>query len=267
MVECLKTPVVKYRGFFDTKNNFMNKALVDIPLAKSIRPSDLMNYAINLNVKRVYTDVNGTIIAKAAALAAMQTKFPVFILGAFDFKGGYRKALESTPPQNGAVYLKTFIQGVETPASIIGFNIAADIQGQIKVGDMVSVYTDSFTAPTNYVWIIVSCNNASLGSIISNLSTTQKDDIYNRLYIEDVHYLIPATNQDQWNESIFRISVNNIGINNTDSFQPLIYKTPYTYLNNVLIMRVSFKATQFIGFSTYIQYASDEVQFILKVKK
>jgi len=245
----------------------MNKASIELPLAKAIRPSDLLNYAINLNVKRVYTDVNGTIIDKALAPVALQVRYPVFILGAFDFKGGYRKALESTPPEVGVKYLKTFINGLNSASEVTGVNIAADIQGQLKVGDIVSVYTDSYTIPNYYVWIIVSANNASIASIMLNLSTTQKDDVYNRLYIEDIHYLTTNTNVNQWNESIYRISINNIGLNNTDSFQPLIYKTPYTFLNNVLIMGVRFKATQFIGFSTYIQYATEDIQFILKVKK
>lgn len=243
------------------------KDVAELTLAKSIRHDGLMNFAINLNVKRVYTDVNGTVINKAVAPVNVQVKFPVFILGSFDFKGGYRKALESCPPESGVKYLKSFINGIDSPSSVMGVNIASNIEGEIKVGDLVSVYTDSFVIPSVYVWIIVSANNASIGSIINNLSSVQKDDIYNRLYIEDVHYLTTNNNVNQWNEPIFKIQLNNLGLGKTDSFQPLIYRTPYTFLNNVLIVKLSFKATQFMGFSTFIQYNTDQIQFVLNVKK
>ena len=239
------------------------KDLAELTLAKSVK-SDLMNFAINVSIKRFFTDINGTIIA---APAALQISYPIFLLGGLDFRGGFKKALESCPPMEGVKYLKSFINGVNTPFEIVGFTGLSDIQGQMKVGDLVSVYVDSYLAPTYLVWIINSVNNASYGSIIDNLSTTQKDDIYNRLYIDELHYYTTNNNNDQWNEPIFVINMNNLGLNKTDSFLPLEAKTPFTFLPNVLAMKLKFKATQFIGLASYMRYGTNQIQMIFKIKK
>lgn len=243
----------------------MKKA--ELILVRSVN-SDFVEHSLNFTIRRFYTDINGTIVDKSTVSAALQTRFPFFILGEFDRQSGYKQFLNAVPPQAGTFYLTSFVAGNSfTPANIVGFSALNDINGKILVGDIVHVYCDDVRNPTYFVWIVQQSQVAALSSIVSNSKTTQKDDKFNRLYIESIHYATTNLNFEQWNEAIVEIRLNNIGLMKTDSLNPMQYETPYTYLNNILILPWKFKVDQYIGLGTYMQYATDSIQFILKMLK
>jgi hypothetical protein len=239
----------------------------ELILARAVN-SDFTEHSLNFNIRRYYTDINGTIVDKSLVSAGLQTRFPFFILGEFDRQGGYKQFLNALPPEAGTYYLTSFVNGNSfTPANIVGFSGINDINGKIGVGDIVHVYCDDVRNPTYFVWIVQQSQLAALSSIVANSKTTQKDDKFNRLYIENVHYTTTNQNFLQWNETIVELRLNNIGLAKTDNINPMTYETPYTYLNNILILPLKFKVDQYLGFGTYMQYATDSIQFILKMLK
>src|SRR5712672_3291926 len=80
-------------------------------------------YTFAVNVKRFYTNVDGSLVAKAAVPAALKLKFPVFMLGDFDRQGGYRIGLQAVPPFPGAFYLLSFVNGAGFGTyNVVGFS-------------------------------------------------------------------------------------------------------------------------------------------------
>jgi hypothetical protein len=248
----------------------MNKLKnAEIQTAKILN-QDFISHSINFTIKRYYTDVNGVIQTKASVPAVLQTKYPFFLFGEFDRQGGYKQGLSAVPPMAGTYYVCTGVNGMGwSTFSVLGFGGINDLQGKLLVGDIVHVYTDSLSAPTYFIWVVQSAAVASLASILANSKTTQKDDKFNRLYIEEINFsALPNTDFIQFKEPITEIRLNNIGLAKTDSINVLgTYETPYTYLRNIIIMPIKFKVDQFIELGSYFVYDSDSIQYLFKMLK
>lgn len=228
------------------------------------------DHSIFMRIKRVYTDVNGNVIAKGAAPVALQVKYPFFLFSEFDREGGYKQSLNFAPPVEGTYYLTSGVIGSNgfTSASVIGFTgFNFSINGHLSVGDIVHVFTDDLNAPNYFVWIIQNAGKLSIASIMANSKTVQKDKVFNRLWVDSVHYTTSNENVPQWSETINETRLDNLGSPRNDSFVPTIDRGPMNYLNNILILRLQFLVDQFIGYSSYILFSTEEIQFIFKMKK
>lgn len=227
----------------------------------------LSRHDIPVNVTRYFTDVNGTVVAKATVPAALQVSYPFFMWGKFDMAGGYRQGLAALPLPNGVVYVRSFVNGMSgDSADVTGVNVLSTIQTRLQVGDIIHVYTDSYTAPTYYIWIVQSDPAAGWGSIVGNTLSTQEDDRFNRLFIDSVVYV--TANVDQWNDPILILRSNNIGMFRTDKINPLYVRVPANnYLNTVLEMGLKFKVDQYLELCSYFQFATDTIQFVFKMLK
>lgn len=242
----------------------------NVALVKEVKKDKLFtDHSIFMRVKRVYTDVLGNVVDKSLVPAALQVSYPVYLFGEFDRMGGYKQALSFVPPVAGTYYVTSGVIGVGfSPASIIGFTgFNSGINSNLTIGDIVHVFTDNLLAPNYFVWIIQNAAKHAIGSIIGNSKTTQADNRFNRLWVENVHYTTSNQNLEQWKEVIHETRVDNLGLPKDDSFSPMIYRTPMTFLNNILVLGLKFFVDQFIGYNTYIQFATEEIQFIFKLKK
>jgi hypothetical protein len=227
-------------------------------------------HTIPLEVRRHYTDVNGVVLAKNDALipAVLQTFYPVFLLGEFDRQGGYPIGLKTKPVANNNIfYLTTFVHGsTGTPQMIVGFNGLNTIQNRIRIGDIVSVYTDSLSAPSIFVWIVVSNNACSIASILGNSETTQNDSRLGSLFVYEINY---KTDVDaQLNEALHFTRFDNIGNAKDNQVQPKgMFRTPNDVQTNLVKMTTSFNIDQFLGINFYMIYACDVLTFDFKIKK
>ncbi len=240
----------------------------EVSLVKNI-DTEFRDHSVAFRIRRIYTDIAGTIVDKSTVPAAIQTSYPINLMGEFDRQGGYKQGLFATPPMVGTYYVTTFVNGANgiTSFSFTGFSILNNIQGQLLVGDIVQLYTDSLTGPSYFIWIIQQATVVSLASIVANTKSTQKDDRFNRLYVKSITYTTSNQNDDQFNESIHMTRLNNIGLALDDTLNPNIYRTPYTYLTGILEIGLGFWADQYLGLNTYIRYATDDIQFVLKLNK
>jgi|SRR6185369_4603407 len=227
---------------------------------------NLIKHSLNINVKRYFTDVNGTIVIPPLAL---QVKYPFFMLGSFDMQGGYKSGIAVCPPEPGTHYLLSFVNGINFGThNIVGFSGLNQVQNFITVGDIVHVYTDDVSNPNYFIWIVQQHSIVSLGSIIRNTATTSADNKFNRLFVDLVKYTTGNTNVDQWNEPIHLTRVNNIGLYRDDSYNPTANRPPSIFLNDILdlIDIKPFMVDQFFGLNTYIRYSTTNIQFIFKLK-
>lgn len=226
----------------------------------------VMNHTIPVKVLRFFTDVDGRIVAKGAVPAALQTRYPVFLLGDFDRQGGYRIASQICPPDATIVYLQTFVHRYNgIPTNIIGFSGFDEITNQLKTGDIVSVYTDSLSAPTYFVWIVVQNDYAAMGSIIGNSESVQNDRRIGQLFIDEINYFV--TDETQYNEVLHYTVFDNIGTYRDNQIQPLLFKTPYVEQQNFITIETDFKLDQYLGINLYMLFANDSLTFNFKLSK
>jgi hypothetical protein len=221
---------------------------------------------IPLLVRKFYTDVNGTVIDKTTAPAALQIKMPVFFLGDFDRMGAYRTALQVVPPVAGCFFLQSFINGSgATVFDIVGVNPFSDIQTQLNPGDMVNVFTDSLTAPNYYVWTVIGGTYASMASIIGNTSSSQQDGRLGQLNVDYINLYVDSTTLQLYQPLNFT-RLFNTGTFRNDSVNPSMFKTPFNKLRNLVTLDTQFIIDQYIGINFYMGYDTDTVQMDLILK-
>jgi hypothetical protein len=226
-------------------------------------------HSIPIEVKKIYTDTLGAVIDKADAIVpvAMQSYFPVFLLGEFDRIGGYAIGQKNKPVAPGVKFIASFVNGATGfPQMIFGFSGANDIQNYIRVGDIVCVYTDDVQNPSVYVWLIVTNNYASIASILGNSKSTQNDSRLGPLRVYEINY---KTDLDaQLNEALHLTRYDNLGTYKDDQIQPKgMFRTPNDVQQNLVRMTVDFNIDQFLGINFYMVYDSDSITFDFKIKR
>jgi len=207
--------------------------------------------SFNLKVRRWVTDVQGLIVNKNTLPQALQVKFPFFMFGKNDMKGGYRTSLSVCPPLNGWQFLTAFINNAPfSTFNITGFQGLSSIQNQILQGDIVQVFTDNIIAPNYFVWMVQTNLSGAMGSL---LESKQKFNINYWNYIVD--------NADQWSEIIFPTNTDGVGLRKSDGFNPLQHRTMDVFLPNILKLTWPFTVENDLALATYMQFACDSIDF------
>lgn len=218
-------------------------------------------WQLSVDIKRFYTNVDGVLLDKAVVPAKFKVAMPVFLLGEFDRQGGYRQGLQACPPNGGLVYMTSFVNGVGFAThSIIGFTGLDQIKDQILPGDICHVFTDSLLLPSIFVWIVQQNSFVSLGSILSNFSSEQKDGRLGQIRLKDC--LFHATSNgvaivDQFSQDWFMVSTDNIGDTHENQIHPAVYISPETYQTGFVKMKLNFDFTQYLGINFYMAFATD----------
>lgn len=225
----------------------------------------MRNHTIQARVKRFFTDVNGTIVAKATVPVGMQCEYPFYLFGDFDRQGGYSIGLRTVPVVNGNAYLMTFVNGHGfTSANIVGFSGANTLQGQLSVGDIVHVFTDSTQNPTFFVWVVIQNNAGSLASIVGNTDTTQRDGLIGPIYLQSFRYT--SDNSFQFDYPFYFIRYTNIATWKSDQVQPMMFKDPFVEQLNFIEVQTEFDLNQYISVGQYFLFDTEEIQFNFKLR-
>jgi len=219
--------------------------------------------AFSIEVKRIYTDVNGTVVDKSAAVSALQSDFPVYMLGEYDRLGAYYSAQKNLPLKSGYDYLNTFVWGYGMPF-FFGFNPLSNIQLYLKPGDIVTVFTDSLTAPNNFVFIVLTSSKRSIASLVANTKTELRDLRNGRISVKALQYF--TDNQPQWYQTLQVLKSDILGDAKSDNIEPYLYQTPKTFEDNFIQIDWNFVLNQYVGINTYMLYATDRLylNFIIK---
>lgn len=244
--------------------------MVDISIKKqTVNPATVLvrNHTIPIQIKKIYSDVDGIVIDKNTIPANLQVRVPVFLLGEFDRLGGYSIGLQNIAPDLNLKYLMTFVNGFgATSANVVGFSGVNTVQQQLKVGDIVTVFTDDILAPSYFIWIVVQNNYSSIASIVGNMKSIQNDRRIGPIIIHEINYR--ADNDLQLGEGLQIVHYSNIGTWKANQIDPLgIYRTPFdvqTGLVRIVVNPVSLD--QYIGINTNMLFASDVLTMDLKIK-
>jgi hypothetical protein len=228
-----------------------------------VNPALMPEHSIPVKIKRYYTDVNGTVVDKAAVSAAMQVKFPVYMLGQFDRNGGFKKSLIAVPPTPGTFYIMTYTVGINAP--FLAFTGANNIKNYLQVGDVVQVYADDVENPNFFCWIIQSANPVSLSSVIANTETTMVDGRIGGLFIREFN--LAVSDDSQYYEPFHFTKMDNIGNLRDDQVQPSMYFSPYTQQTGFLTIETMFKLDQYLGINFYMLYDVDDISLTFKTNK
>lgn len=220
---------------------------------------------VPLLVKKYYTDVNGTVIAKTnpGIPASLQVDFPVFFLGDLDRMGAYRTALKVVPPRSGCNFLQVFTNGAGSTAfDVVGVNPFSDIQVLLNPGDIVCVYSDSLTAPSYYVWIVIQGTYSSISSLIGNTVSSQQDGRIGKLVVDLINLYVDNTTL-QILQPINFTRMFNTGTFRNDSINPSMFKTPFNRLRNFVTLSTNFEIDQYLGLNFYMGFDTDSLQMDL----
>lgn len=236
--------------------------------------------SLQVIVRRIFTDVNGTIIDKSLAPAALQVKYPIYLFNEFDRKGGLFFGNKNLPPVKTSLFIDCFIWGTVNAFSLYGFSGVNDIQTQIKFGDIVFRYTDNYQAPNGFCHIVLSMSNNSLGAIMSDLEIFDLFKLpidvapVEKVFYETVNakYYVTASSLDlqkkQWQQPFIYDKVAKLGeLEQVNKIVPWNFQTPESFDNGFVTPYFTLTLDQYVGIFTYMLYTTDSMEFEIQVKK
>jgi hypothetical protein len=247
------------------KNGRVNHA--ESLLAGQLNDPIFSKHTIGISITRYFTDVDGKILDKTSLAIPnnLKVSYPFWMFGAFDHFGGYQLGNQAAPAHGGSVYLCSFVNGRQTSYSITQFSGFNTIQPKLKIGDIIHVFTDNLTNPTFFIWIVQSCDLTPLASIVANSQSTQQDNRLGQLNIINLKYQTP--NVLQWNQAFNFLFPDNIGDYRTDSYQPLVWRTPQSGFTGTIDIKMKFNIDQYLEIYSYILFSTDSINFTFTVEK
>lgn len=234
-------------------------------------PSNTLQYrhSLPVNVARIFTTVDGTIITKTNPVviaAKMDVSYPVFLLSQFDREGGYSIGQKVVPPLGGAKYLMTFVNGygLTTNQICTPYSPFNTIQSQLKIGDIVQVYTDNLQSPNCFCFIVLTSTTQPMSSILANMSTRQVDNRIMKLYCENV--LFKADFALQLSEPWHYVNIDNLGTYKDNQITYNMFYDPFNVLPDVLKITTEFTMNQYLGVYLYMVLGVDIMSFNFNLK-
>lgn len=223
------------------------------------------NHSIPVTIKRLYTDVNGTVVDKTTVPLALQVPYPFYVFGEFDKQGGYNAGLRALPPTPGTYYLLSYVHGNGFTSQMIagGFSGVNTIKEYISVGDVVHVFTDDTQNPNYFIWVIQHFSQGSLGSVVANSDSAQKDGRIGPVFLESFKY--HSDNARQFDYPFWFVRSTNISTYDADQIQPYIYKDPYVQQSEIIDVQVNFNLDQYLSVGQIFLYDTDVITMNFKL--
>lgn len=224
-------------------------------------------HSIPVTIKRYFTDVNGTIVDKNTVPDALKTFYPFFVFGEFDRQGGYGMSLKALAPDPSTKYLLSFVNGNAFMSQMIagGFSGVNDIKNFIAVGDLVHVYTDDNQNPNYFIWIVQTFNQGSLGSVLNNAASAQKDGLIGPITLES--WKFHADNENQFGQPFWLIRSTNITTIQVNQLQPNVFKDPFVEQINLIEVTASFNLDQYLGIGVKFLFDTDIITMNFKLNE
>lgn len=221
---------------------------------------------IPIIIKRYFTDVNGTIVNKALVPPALQVEYPFAVFGDYDKQGGYSNSFKALQPIPGTEYLLSFVNGMGfIPQTLTGFSGVNTVKNVIGFGDLVHVFTDDSQNPNYFVWIVQKNSYGSLGSIVGNSETDQKDGMLGKLYLQEFQYTTDNP-VEQWRNPIHFVRSTNNSTWRSDQVQPYIFKTPDNEQAELITIKCEFNLDQFLALVNYFYFDTEIITWNFKIR-
>ncbi len=215
-----------------------------------------------ISVKMFATNVDATIISKALLPVGMQVPYTYALFSEFDRKSGYKLAQTKLPVQGTSEYVGVFVFGLNDPFYL--FNVFGDIQTRLQIGDIYFLYTDSISAPSFFVFIIVNNPYTSIAGITAN--TAYRDPYGNPPLLVKWFKLITST-PIQYTAPLFLMLVDSIGLNRNDSINPLASRSVDDKQDDFIKVDKPFELNQYAGIASFIRFEADEILYQFKLAR
>lgn len=166
---------------------------------------------ISIQIRTIFIDNLGNVLAPAALLPAEQLSIPIFIFGLTDFYAAFLKS-RILSPINGA-----WVQAAALNSfGIVGLNVFLAPIFAAENGDLYLSYTSNVSVNTANV--IIHCNNVAYGTFLNSF-------VSDLITIDTIRNIIPIANVNQFvNPLIFGYQTL-FGKTYSDSIDPRNYIT------------------------------------------
>lgn len=237
----------------------------DIKAIKKIQRSNRINPNISvadtkssfkLTIKKIATDVDGTIIDKNTLPDSMKVSYPVFLFGQFDQQGGYAIGQKLLPIEQGNKLIAVLT--VDGFFDLLQFSGANNIKNELMTGDVVLLYADNEFFPTNFIWVIITGENRAYASILKNPLNTGMQ-VFSFKYFAD--------NNRQFIEDINLVDFNEVGDYKRYNITPQSYKDPDYQQEGLIQLDIDYKIENFSGLYQYMKFETDAMTFVYRYFK
>ena len=219
---------------------------------------------MTVKITRFVTDVDGNIINKNLLPLAMQVRYAYMLFGEFDRQGGYRLAQQVVPVEGSSEYIGTFVFGKQE--GFLQFNTQGNVYNQMLLGDIYHMYTDSTVSPNFFVFMVVSNPFAAMGSITAatawHLHTPA--GLKGKLSIE--HFKLITETNSQYNAPISLLGIDNIGVNKSDSINPLASRAVDDKQPDFIQIDMPMQIDQFTGLVSFIRFEAESIIYQFKLR-
>lgn len=230
----------------------MNNLRLNVPNVRDV--TSKKKISIGLNIRRLSTDVNGTIVADNLLPASMQTNYPFHLFGEFDRASGYAIADKAMRDKNGTKLFSVYVWGVNSP--LFFFNPLADINKFFQKGDIIFVYVDDLIAPTTFSFVFINSLDGNYASISAMTVTNQLDsNNWGAFKIGEIHE--GWVDDSQLDQLWFFINTKFDGRFLTDNKSPYDYFNPEINVQNKIVISYESVVNQFLGLSSFIAFQNN----------
>ena len=206
--------------------------------------------SINIQVRKIYSTVDGVQVDKSTVPQAIQKKMPIYLFNKFDFDGGYKISSKETPPLTGLSFIRFFVKS--DSYDFTQFSGLNDISNSLQSGDMVFLYADNALNPNYFVWIILSIDDKALSSIIQSTANACFELVNLKIFADNILNNI---------EDLSIIEANKFGEYDFNQVSRLAYKTPQQINDSFIQIPLEKRIHERVGFTTYIPFQVDTISF------
>lgn len=213
----------------------------------------LKKLTLSVNVRRLTTDSNGTILDDATVPIDQRKAYPFHLFGEFDRQGGYNIADSIVSGKENTILFGVYVWGLNSP--LFFFSILATINNQFKKGDLIFIYVDNINAPNYFHFVIVTTDTGGYASLVSQSNITQLDDsgYWGVFKFFDIKY--SWIHDSQVDYPLIKIKTRYNGASTSDSINPEAYL--YTQQQpdiHVILIELEAVLNQYFGLTSFISW-------------
>jgi len=223
----------------------------------------LFKAEISIQVDTFFIDTALPVLIPFIGLpVALQTALPVYLLGLTDYYGGYPKAHQILPPQQGWFLSDTI--GIFGSSSWIGggFIPPGFLLANAQAGDLWLSYQDNPVAGLAAFksLVRVRCNNVAYGTFLNSF-------VSDLITVNTIRMFVPAANILQFaNPIIFGVQ-SLFGKLSTDSIDPRMFQTPDDFQNQISDIPVNIPINKDLIMCFYLNVDCIHTELIFFVNK
>jgi len=224
-----------------------------LELDSRLREPKIERQELTVTVRKVYTDVDGIVIDRSTLPANLQKPMPFYLFNYFDMMGNYSIGVRNVPVDVEWKFIQYYLWGGNTFGLFTGLNNIKDL---MQFGDIILCFTDDVNLPNYYCYVIMQANQSSIGSIMAIAD--------GRATIDEMLY--QTANVQQYKESLIFVRENFLGNPSLNQISPEIFRNPYTYQDDTILLTLKYVFSQTFGIYGYLKFETESIILSFKMR-